>query len=152
MKILVDADSCNKINSIIKIGKEYELEVHLFYDFNHDYESLEDCIKHEVIKGPDSSDYAIIAFCKKEDIVITKDGGLAAMVLAKGGFALNTSGMEYNDSNMLSILTSRHLNKKERMKGYIIKSRTGKSPNYKKYNFKETLVNIIKRKEKINES
>ena len=144
MRILVDADACNKIDEVIKIGKDNSLEVHLFYDSSHDFELEIDCIKHQVSQGADSADYAIINFCLKEDIIITRDGGLAAMVLAKGCYAINTNGLEYDDSNMLAILTSRHLNKKERMKGNRMRSSGNRSGRH--YNFKNKLLEIINRK------
>lgn len=144
MKILVDADSCNKIPSIIEMGKEHYLEVHLFFDYTHNYEEQEGVILHEVAQGVDSADYSIITYCEKEDIVVTKDGGLAALVLAKGAYAVHTNGMEFDDSNILSILTSRHINKRQRMKGgKYFKTRTEKTPI--RYNFKKTMTNIINR-------
>ena len=142
MRIIVDSDSCNKVSTIINIGKENDLEVHLFYDTSHEYNN-EYCIHHQVIQGTDSADFAILNFCMKGDIVITKDAGLAAMAMAKGSYVVHTNGMEYTDNNILSILTSRHINKKERMKGNYNKSKKNNTNNSTHYNFKETINRII---------
>ena len=143
MRLIIDADSCSRIHEIVSIGKKNNLEIHLFHDICHEYD-IKDVEIHIVQKGNDSTDFSIINFCKKGDLVITRDGGLAAMVLAKQSYAVNSnSGMEYTEWNILGILTNRHLNKKERMrqKRSSLKSSMIVRPEY--HDIKETIANII---------
>lgn len=53
---------------------------------------------------------------KKTDIIITNDIGLAAMALTKGSAVINNSGLEYTDSNILIMLTNRHIRKERQRK------------------------------------
>jgi len=41
---------------------------------------------------------------------------LAAMALTQGSAVLNNSGMEYTDSNILAMLTNRHIRKERQRK------------------------------------
>ena len=52
-----------------------------------------------------------------EDLQVAQDYGLAALVLGKGGKALNQNGLIYTDSNIENLLFTRHMGKKERMAG-----------------------------------
>jgi uncharacterized protein YaiI (UPF0178 family) len=46
-----------------------------------------------VDKARDSVDFALMRLLSREDIVVTQDFGLAAMVLGKGASALNQNGL-----------------------------------------------------------
>ena len=50
-------------------------------------------------------------------MIITQDYGLAALVLGKGGKALNQNGLIYSDTNIENLLFTRFIGKKERMAG-----------------------------------
>ena len=54
---------------------------------------------------------------EKGDLVVTQDYGLAAMVLAKGGKAINQNGLIYSQQNIDTLLFTRHIAKKVRMSG-----------------------------------
>jgi uncharacterized protein YaiI (UPF0178 family) len=64
--------------------------------------------------GADSVDFALINMCKKGDIVVTQDYGVAAMALGKGAYAIHQSGKWYTNDNIDRMLMERHLNKKSR--------------------------------------
>jgi uncharacterized protein YaiI (UPF0178 family) len=51
------------------------------------------------------------------DIVVTQDYGLAAMILAKGASAIDQNGMRYTDKNIESLLEKRYIGQKIRRGG-----------------------------------
>ena len=52
--------------------------------------------------------------CTAEDIVVTQDVGLAAMVLPKAKAVLNTYGWFYTDRNIDRLLNRRHISSVQR--------------------------------------
>ena len=113
MQIFIDADACPVVGSVEKIAKAHNLPVTLLCDTNHvlssDYS--------EVIivgAGADAVDYKLISICRREDIVVSQDYGVAAMALGKGAYAIHQSGKWYTNDNIDQMLMERHLNKKAR--------------------------------------
>lgn len=116
MKILIDADACPVIDITICEAKKRKIPVTLITDTSHILKRTDaDIITVE--KGSDSADFKLVNLLEKGDLVVTQDYGLAAMVLAKGGKALNQNGLIYSDNNMDSLLFTRHVAKKVRMAG-----------------------------------
>lgn len=114
MEVYIDADACPVVRIAEKVAKELNIPVNLFCDTNHILNS--DYSKVYVIgAGADAVDIAVINHCKKEDIIVTQDYGVAALALGKGAYAIHQNGMVYNDKNIDSLLMQRHLSKKERM-------------------------------------
>ena len=107
IKILIDGDSCPVINITEKIASEKQLECHVYCDTSRiiqsDYSNV-----HIVDKGFNSADFAIVSNCTKNDIVITNDSGLAAMILSMNGFVMTTYGMEYTKENIMYFLNNRY--------------------------------------------
>ena len=68
-------------------------------------------------KAADSVDYALMGLLNHDDIVVTQDFGLAAMVLGKGAKVINQNGMEYTNDNIDRLLTERHTGAKVRRAG-----------------------------------
>ena len=60
-------------------------------------------------------DYALINLCRKGDIVVSQDYGVAAMALGKGAYAIHQSGKWYTNENIDQMLMERHMAKKARM-------------------------------------
>ncbi|WP_288314133.1 YaiI/YqxD family protein [uncultured Eubacterium sp.] len=120
MKILIDADGCPVVKQATQIAKENNIEVVIFCDTSHiinsDYAQI-----ITVSKGADSVDFALVNEVKSDDIVVTQDYGLAAMVLSKGGKAITQNGIIISDSNFELLLTSRYESKKARMSGAHLK-------------------------------
>ena len=50
--------------------------------------------------GADAVDIALINLCRRGDIVITQDYGVAAMALGKSARAIHQSGKIYSDDNI----------------------------------------------------
>ena len=114
MRILVDADACPVVALVEQIARERQIPVTLYCDTNHvlwsDYAQV-----RTIGAGADAVDFALTADCRKGDVVVTQDYGLAAIILAKGAFALHQSGMQYTQDNIDRLLMERHLARKARM-------------------------------------
>ena len=116
MKILVDADACPVVDLTVREAKARNIPVTLITDTAHVLNRT-DAEVITVEKGSDSDDFKLVNLVQKGDLVVTQDYGLAAMVLAKGGRALNQNGMIYSEQNMDTLLFTRHIAKKVRMAG-----------------------------------
>lgn len=115
-KICIDADGCPVVPESIQVAKELELEVIVFCDTAHLIQI--DGVQTVVVsKGADAVDFALVNQIQKGDITITQDYGLAAMVLAKGGYAINQNGLQYTSENIDQLLYARHFNQKVRQAG-----------------------------------
>lgn len=113
MQILIDADACPVIQITEQIAKEFSIPVTLLCDTNHILQSNYSTVK-TIGAGADAVDFALINLCKKGDIVVTQDYGVAAMALGKGAHGIHQSGRWYTDENMDRLLMERHLSKKAR--------------------------------------
>lgn len=114
MQILVDADACPVTRIVEKIARQQGLPCVLLCDTNHVLQS--DYSEIKVIgAGADAVDYALINVCRKGDVVVTQDYGVAAMALGKGAYAIHQSGRWYTNENIDQMLMERHLSKKARM-------------------------------------
>lgn len=108
MKILIDGDSCSKITLTEKIAKQKHIPCHIYCDTSRTISSSYSDI-HIVDIGCNSADMAIINHCNKNDIVITNDTGLAAMILTKSAYAVNNHGIEFTNDNITQLLMRRHI-------------------------------------------
>ena len=113
MKIYVDADACPVIGIVEKIAQKYQIPVMLLCDTNHILSS-QYCEVKIIGAGADAVDFALINLCKKGDIVVTQDYGVAAMAVGKGAYGIHQSGRWYTNETIDQMLMERHLNKKAR--------------------------------------
>lgn len=120
VKIFVDADGCPVVNETIKIAKQFKLTCTLICDTAHEMhrEGAETII---VSKGADAVDFVLVNKVEKNDIVVTQDYGLAAMVLAKQGHPIDQNGRRYTNENIDQLLYARHTAQKVRMAGGRLK-------------------------------
>lgn len=145
MKVLVDGDACSKIKSITRICRKENAELHVYHDIDHEYEDMDDYAQeHVVMVGDNSADYAILSACRHGDVVITRDAGLAAMVLAMNVACLNDNGREYTERDIDNMLADRYMTMLEQENG-IKKLDRGKWPRTKKKNFDTFLPKVIER-------
>jgi uncharacterized protein YaiI (UPF0178 family) len=130
MQILVDADACPGCTGeqfakrttspvkqiIVRLAKRRDILVTMLIDTSHE---LHDGYSRiiTVDKQADSVDYALMALLTRDDIVVTHDFGLAAMVLGKGAKAVNQNGLVYTDENIDKLLLERHIGQKTRRGG-----------------------------------
>ncbi len=114
--ILIDADGCPVVTQTIELAKAHQLQVILICDTSHEMHK-EGAETITVSKGADAVDFVLVNRVKKDDIVVTQDYGLAAMVLAKRGIPLDQNGRVYSDENIEQLLHGRHVAKKIRQGG-----------------------------------
>ncbi len=147
MRIIVDADACPGRNLIEKAAIENSIEVIMYCDINHELKS--DYSEVRVVdSGFQSVDMKIINEAKENDIIVTQDYGVAAMVLGRKAFAINPKGYIYDDDNIDRLLFERHLSAKARRGGKKTsnpKKRTDED-NLRLYNNILKLINKAKEK------
>lgn len=116
MKIIIDADACPKpVLAICKqVGQQYKLEVYTVASFDHQIDN-----DHHITVDNTSqeADLKIINMTKTDDIVITQDWGLAAMVLSKKAACLSPAGIPYDVNKMDFLLEEREVKAKLRRGG-----------------------------------
>ena len=113
-RILVDADACPVIRIVERLAKARGIPVTLLCDTNHVLTS--DYAEVKVIgDGADAVDFALINLCRRGDIVVTQDYGVAALALGKGAYAIHQNGGLYTQDNIDQMLMERHLARKARM-------------------------------------
>ena len=113
MHIFVDADACPVIRQVEDLAIKYNIPVTLLCDTNHVLTSEYSQIKI-IGAGADAVDIALINLCRRGDIVVTQDYGVAAMALGKRAMAIHQSGRWYTEENIDTLLMERHLAKKAR--------------------------------------
>ena len=116
MKIIIDADACPVTDITLQLARERSIPCTLVCDNAHFI--VRDTAETIVVdKGADSVDLKIANTVSRGDIVVTQDYGLAALILGKGGKAINQNGLIFNNENIENLLYSRFMNKKIRLSG-----------------------------------
>ena len=62
--------------------------------------------------GTDAVDFKLVSICKRGDIVVTQDYGVAAMILGKGAYGIHQSGKWYTNENIDQMLMETPFGKK----------------------------------------
>jgi uncharacterized protein YaiI (UPF0178 family) len=116
MRILVDADACPVKQSIVRQAKQKNIPVIMLIDTSHE---LDDGYSQVITvdKQADSVDFALMGLLARDDVVVTQDFGLAAMVIGKGARAVNQNGLVFTNENMDKLLLERHIGQKVRRGG-----------------------------------
>ena len=112
-RILVDADACPVVRQVEAAARKHGLPMTLLCDEHHIMASDYAEVRH-VSSGADAVDIAMMNLCRRGDIVVTQDYGVAAMALGKGAYAIHHSGKQYTNDNIDMMLMERHLAKKAR--------------------------------------
>jgi uncharacterized protein YaiI (UPF0178 family) len=145
MKILVDADACPK--SVLKIcldvGHRHDIPVWTVASFNHNIES-----DHHILVGgdPQETDIKILNVTEAEDVVISQDWGLAAVVLGKGATCLSPTGRKFCSDSIDFLLEEREIKARHRRAGGRTKG-PKKRTDEDDRRFKTSLEQVIVRKE-----
>ena len=144
----MDADACPVVRIVERVAKEKEIPVTLLCDTNHVLQSAYSEVKI-IGAGADAVDFALINLCRKGDLVVTQDYGVAAMALGKGAFGIHQSGRWYTKDNIDRLLMERHLAGKARrassrnhMKGP--KKRTGEDDRAFEESFRKLVDQCMK--------
>lgn len=124
MKIIVDGDACPGISIIVKIAKEYGLDLIIYCDIHH-YITVDYGEVRVVDSGFQSVDMKVVNECTSDDIIVSQDYGVAAICLGKKAVVISPKGYIYTNENIGAMLEQRYLSQKIRRGG-------GKTPNVKK--------------------
>ena len=116
MTVYIDADACPVTRIAEDIARKHDIPVTLLCDTNHQLVSDYSTVK-VIGAGADAVDIALINLCRRGDIVVTQDYGVAALALGKGARAIHQSGRQYTDDNIDGLLMERHLAGKARRAG-----------------------------------
>ena len=109
MRIWIDADACPKVVKEVVFKASFRLKIPVTLVAN-DYLSVpEDSLINfiQVEKGADVADFYIVENVKKNELVITADIPLAALVVEKGAIAINPRGELYTEENVRERLSMR---------------------------------------------
>ena len=139
MKIIIDADACPVTDITLEIAKERSIPCTIVCDNAH-YIVREGAETIVVDKGADSADLKIANTVSRGDVVVTQDYGLAALILGKGGKAINQNGLIFNNENIENLLYSRFVNKKIRLSG----GRTKGPPKRSSENDRTFRINLLR--------
>jgi uncharacterized protein YaiI (UPF0178 family) len=121
MRVLVDADACPVKEIIVRLAKERNIPVIMLIDTSHQHnDGYSEVIT--VDKQADSVDFALMGMLAADDVAVTQDYGLAAMILGKGARAVNQNGLVYTNGNIDKLLMERHIGQKVRRGGGRTKS------------------------------
>ena len=116
MQILVDADACPVKQIIVRLAKQHKIPVTMLTDTSHQLSDGYSTVI-TVDQQADSVDYALMGLLSHNDIVVTQDYGLAAMVIGKGAKAVNQNGLVFTNDNIDKLLMERHIGQKIRRSG-----------------------------------
>lgn len=145
MQILVDADACPVVEIVERIAQQSSIPCTLLCDTNHVLSSYYSEVKI-IGAGADAVDYALINICRKHDIVVSQDYGVAAMALGKGAYAIHQSGKWYTNDNIDEMLMERHMAKKARMgKGKHHLKGPSKRTDEDDKRFEESFIRLIEK-------
>ncbi|MFC5713416.1 DUF188 domain-containing protein [Thalassorhabdus alkalitolerans] len=142
--IYVDADACPVKKEIDKLAVEHGAEAVFVASYSH---FSSDKYKGKLITvdaEPEAADLYIVNHAKKNDVVITHDNGLAAMLLHNGTKVISFRGKEWKNEDTDALLLGRlqgiqaKKQKKMRLKGPPPFSQSDRN------NFTETLSRILK--------
>lgn len=116
MKVIVDADACPRscLSILSREQKRFSYRLITVASFNH---KIDNSMHIIVGNEKEAADIAVINQVNREDLVVTQDWGLAALVLAKGGKAIAPSGRIYQDKDIDFLLEERSIKAKIRRSG-----------------------------------
>ncbi|MBQ3520054.1 MAG: YaiI/YqxD family protein [Clostridia bacterium] len=113
MTVYIDADACPVTRIAEQIAHSHSIACVLLCDTNHVlFSDISEVIT--IGAGRDAVDIALINRCKKGDVVITQDYGVAAMALGKGCHCMHQSGMRFTEHNIDRLLFERAASAKAR--------------------------------------
>lgn len=118
--MIIDADACPVKREAISIARKFGRSVTLVSNVAHDMSRFANRSGVDVVQvgvGRDSADFAIVERLKPDDVVVTQDTGLAAMVLGRGASAISVRGRVFDPATIDMELEFRHAEQKHRRAG-----------------------------------
>lgn len=141
LKIIIDGDACPVISEVESVARKFSTRVIIVKNYAHVITSnYSEVISVDV--RSENVDFKIVNMTEKDDIIVTQDYGLCAMVIAKEAVGINQYGKVINDFNIDLHLNRRDLNKqirKKHKKYTKFKKRTRKDNQIFKENFEDLL-------------
>ena len=119
-RLFVDADGFPHLESTIDIALKLGINIVVAGNMTQNLGRLEGIDGLQIIEvsdGMDAADFAILNHMETGDIVLTIDTGLAALVLGKGGVAIDPGGHLYGEEGINGRLLARHVGRKVRRSG-----------------------------------
>ncbi|MCK8815946.1 DUF188 domain-containing protein [Natroniella sulfidigena] len=148
MRILIDGDSCPVKEEICKIAKTYKIEVLIFSSTAHYTDNRLEAKYITVDSNYQAVDLELVQQLTKQDLVVTNDYGLAALVLGFDAAAISIYGKVFTEKNIDYLLSRNHfMGRLRRQKKYI--SKASKYTKEKRERFKESLIKLIENKSNI---
>lgn len=118
--LFIDADACPVTREAISIARAHGMKVVLVANGTQNLErhtSRSGVEAVQVSGGRDAADFAIIERLGPDDVVVTQDIGLAAMVLGRGAGAIGPRGRIFHLATIDAELAVRHAEQKLRRAG-----------------------------------
>jgi uncharacterized protein YaiI (UPF0178 family) len=119
-RILVDGDAAGHRDLLIELAMEYGAELHWVNNTAQKPPVEREGLKlfgYLADKQSQSADVIVMNLAAKDDLVVTGDLGLAAVVLSKGAVALSPRGHWYYQERLAQQLEQRHLLAERRRAG-----------------------------------
>lgn len=141
--IFIDADACPVTRDALAIARSRDVRVVLVANATQNLGRYAgrpgvECL--QVSGGMDAADFVIVEMLAKDDIVVTQDIGLAAMVLGRGAQAMSPRGRRFDPATIDMELEFRHAEKRHRRSG----GRT-QGPSAFEEEDRERFVDVLKR-------
>lgn len=144
MKILVDADACPVKDLIIDLAIEVNCRVLIVSSMAHWSNQTKDALIEYITVDnlPEATDMKIVELANAEDIVITQDYGLAALLLGQDVKVLSPRGKLFTEENIDYLLDKRHRAAKLRKSGKRTKG-PSKYSEVERQRFKKAFKKLI---------
>lgn len=118
--LFIDADACPVTREAMSVARAHGAHVTLVANGTQNlarYTGRAGVDAVQVAQGRDSADFAIVERLSPEDVVVTQDIGLAAMVLGRGARALSPRGRVFHMATIDAELAVRHAEQRHRRAG-----------------------------------
>ena len=101
MNIIIDGDSFPFKDEILKIAKEFQVQVIMVLSVSHYSKEINKELEIILVDNyKEAADMKIFNITSPEDIVITGDFGLAALLLTKNTTVISPRGMVFNTGDI----------------------------------------------------
>lgn len=118
--LYIDADACPVTREAISIARREGMPVVLVANSTQNFDKhtrREGVEAVQVSGGRDAADFAIVERIRPDDIVVTQDIGVAAMVLGRGAGAISPRGRIFYQATIDIEMEVRHAEAKHRRAG-----------------------------------
>ena len=116
-RVLVDADACPVRREIARAAERHGVAALFFANSSQEGPESSNLRTVRVADRPDAADFAIATQCRRGDIVVTDDIGLAALVAGKQARAISCRGRLFRPDILPLLLEERHRSRKARRAG-----------------------------------